>query len=400
MTQSAWLHIIGVGANGEESLSPLALSVLREAEVIFAGKRLHKLIPAGSAERRYWPSPFDPMIDELKLLRGRRVVILTSGDPLWYSAGRKIREAFAKSETIYHPQLSSFQLAASELRWSLEDIETLSVHGRAAEMITPFLAPRAHLLMLTSDRNTTKEVSEILQSQGYGASRLIALSDLGTPHMRVTEGVATTPPEPQSDFYVLAVECLASLGARPTGSGIGLPDELFQSDGTITKREVRAATLAKLRPMRGHYLWDIGAGCGSVAIEWIRSARAARATAIEPRAERRDFAIKNAVKLGAANLEVIAGNAPSALQGLDAPDAVFIGGGLSFEVFENAWEALLPEGRMVINAVTLESEALLREIFAQNGGELTRISVERAAPVGSRTGWRPLMTVTQWSRTK
>jgi precorrin-6Y C5,15-methyltransferase (decarboxylating) len=399
MSMAKWLHIIGIGDDGFESLSPATRSVLADAEVIFGAERHHALTPSLTGERRAWPSPFDALIEELKTLRGRRVAVLATGDPLWYSVGARIGREIDPAEILYHPQLSAFQLASARMGWSLADVETLTVHGRPAEQIIPFLSPGKKLLILTKDQKTPKEISTILRNLDFGPSRLTVLAHMGGAKEVRFDGSAENWSHEVPDFHTLAVDCIAEEGARPLPR-FGLPDSAFVSDGTMTKQEVRVVTLAKLAPRRGALLWDIGCGSGSVAIEWMRAARDARAIGIECRADRRALAVQNALALGAPGLKLIDATAPEGLANLPMPDAVFIGGGLTRAVFEAAWAALAPFGRLVANAVTLEGEAMLLGLRNEFGGDLTRLSVSRAKPVGALSGWKPFMPVTQWSLTK
>ena len=394
-----WLHIVGIGEEGLNGLLPTARAVVENAEVIVGGERHHDLSASVQAERLSWPSPFDALIDQLMTLRGRRVVVLATGDPLWYSVGARIGRAVPAGEIQYHPQLSAFQHLACRMGWSLADAEALTVHGRPAEQIVPFFAPNARLLLLTTGSETPWQVSKLLNSHGYGASRITVCAAMGGENEARFDGTAADWAHDVPAFNAMAVECIADENAAILPLS-GLPDDCFETDGTMTKQEVRAITLAKLMPKRGALLWDVGAGSGSVGIEWMRSARDARAIGIEPKPDRRDAAIRNAIALGAPRLQMIDGTAPDALTGLAAPDAVFVGGGLSEEVFATCWQALKPFGRFVANAVTLESETVLRTLYARHGGQLIRMSVERAAPVGRLTGWRPAMTVTQWSMVK
>lgn len=394
-----WLHIVGIGEEGLNGLLPTARAVVENAEVIVGGERHHDLSASVQAERLSWPSPFDALIDQLMALRGRRVVVLATGDPLWYSVGARIGRAVPADEIQFHPQLSAFQHLACRMGWSLADVEALTVHGRPAEQIVPFFAPNARLLLLTTGSETPWQVSKLLNANGYGASRITVCAAMGGESEARFDGTAADWAHDVPAFNAMAVECIADENAAILPLS-GLPDDCFETDGTMTKQEVRAITLAKLMPKRGALLWDVGAGSGSVGIEWMRSARDARAIGIEPKPDRRDAAIRNAIALGAPRLQMLYGTAPKALTGLAAPDAVFVGGGLSEEVFSTCWQALKPFGRFVANAVTLESEAVLRALYARHGGQLIRISVERAAPVGRLTGWRPAMSVTQWSMVK
>lgn len=391
-----WLHVIGIGEEGFESLSPAARSLVQAAEVIVGGDRHHTLAPGLKAERVAWPSPFDAMIGSLRSLKGRRVVVLVTGDPLWYSVGARITKAIPAQEIRFHPQLSAFQFAACRMGWSLADVETLTIHGRPAEQIVPYFGPAARLLVLTRDRTSPAAVAGLLAQRGYGASRMTVLAALGGPREARFDGTAEDWNIEVPDFHTLAVECIAGDGAVPLPR-TGLPDAAFRHDGKMTKQTVRALVLAKLVPVRGGLLWDIGAGCGSVAIEWMRAAPEARAIGIEPRADRRAMAAENALALGAPAFKLVDGTAPEALHDLPSPDAVFIGGGLSRATVDAALEALKPFGRLVANAVTLESEAILLAAFEKCGGELVRVAAQTAEPVGGFHGWKPAMPVTVWS---
>lgn len=395
-----WLHVVGIGEDGLDGLTPAARGLVEAAEVIIGGDRHHVLSAAVTAERIAWPSPFDAMIDTIRAQKGRRVVVLVTGDPLWFSVGARIGRAIDPAEITYHPHLSAFQLAASRLGWSMADLETLTVHGRPPEQMIGFIQPGARLLILTTGEETPAKIAGYLTERGFGKSKMTVLAAMGGAGERRFDGCAEDWSHLVPAFNTLAIDCVAGPAAALAPRVPGLADDLFRNDGTMTKQEVRAATLAKLMPMRGALLWDIGTGCGSVAVEWMRAARDARAIGIEPRADRREMAAANALALGAPGLDLIAGTAPDALTGLAMPDAVFIGGGLDERVFDAAWSALKPLGRLVSNAVTLESEALLGALYRQHGGQLVKLSVQRAEPVGSRTGWRPLMPVTQWSLVK
>ena len=395
-----WLHIVGIGEDGMAGLVPATRAVVEAAEVIIGGDRHHALTDGLNAERLAWPSPFDALIATIENLRGKRVVILATGDPLWFSVGARIGRAIDPSQIVYHPQLSAFQLAAARMGWSLPDVETLTVHGRPVAQMIAFIQPDARLLVLTTGAETPAQIAAFLTERGFGGSRMTVLAAMGGKDEARFDGTAADWDHEVPAFNTLAVECIAAPDAALLPRVPGLADNLFQSDGTMTKQEVRAATVAKLMPMRGALLWDIGTGCGSVAIEWMRAARYARAIGIEPRADRRAMAAANALALGAPKLELIEGTVPTALDGLEAPDAIFIGGGLSRETFEAAWDALRPLGRMVANAVTLESEAELIALHKAYGGDLVKLSIHRAEPVGRLTGWRPSMPVTQWSLVK
>lgn len=395
-----WLHIVGIGEDGLDGLVPATRAVVEAADVILGGDRHHDLAGVTTAERLSWPTPFDAMIETIQGLRGRRAVVLVTGDPLWFSVGARIGRAIDPAEIVYHPQLSAFQLASARMGWSLPDVETLTVHGRPVEQMIAFIQPDARLLVLTTGAETPGQIAAFLTERGFGQSKLTVLAAMGGKDEQRFDGVAETWDHVVPAFNTLAVECIAAPDAALLPRVPGLADALFQSDGTMTKQEIRAATVAKLMPMRGALLWDIGCGCGSVAIEWMRAARYARAVGIEPRADRRAMAAANALALGTPKLELIDGTVPEALNGLAAPDAIFIGGGLSRETFDAAWAALRPLGRLVANAVTLECEAELIALHQEFGGDLVKLMVQRAEPVGRLTGWRPGMPVTQFSLVK
>ncbi|SLN29497.1 precorrin-6y C5,15-methyltransferase (decarboxylating) subunit CbiE [Pseudooctadecabacter jejudonensis] len=400
LTPAPWLHIVGIGEDGMDGLTPATRTIVEAAEVIVGGDRHHTLSSNPNAERIAWPSPFDAMINTLESLKDRRVVVLVTGDPLWFSVGARIGRAIPADQIVYHPQLSAFQLASARMGWSLADCETLTVHGRPVEQMIAFIQPDQRLIVLTTGAETPGQIATFLTDRGFGGSSMTVLAAMGGAREERFDGTAADWSHDVPAFNTLCIECVAAPDAALLPRVPGLADDLFQSDGTMTKREVRAATVAKLMPMRGALLWDIGTGCGSVAIEWMRAARYARAIGIEPRTDRRAMAAENALALGAPKLELIDGKVPQALENLEPPDAVFIGGGLSPETFEAVWAAVRPLGRVVANAVTLESEAQLIALHKLHGGDLVRLQTHRADPVGAFTGWRPSMPVTQWSLIK
>ncbi len=400
---ATWLDIIGIGEEGMIGLSPAARALVEDAEVIIGGDRHHNLSSNIKAMRLAWPSPFDLMIEKIKSFKGKRVVILVTGDPLWYSVGARISRVIDPAEICFHPHVSAFQLAACRMGWSVADVETLTIHGRPAQQIIPWFHDGARLLVLTKDASSPKEVAALLCAHGYGKSRMTVLAAMGGKEEQSFEGLAFEWEHDVPKLHTLALELIAGSDAK-TLPLYGLPDSVFENDGTMTKQVVRAATLAKLAPKRGQLLWDIGAGCGAVAIEWMRAAPETRAVGVEPRADRRSLMAKNALKLGAPALHIMDGNAPSCICELGniakGPDAVFVGGGLSTEVLTQCIEMLKPGGRIVANAVTLDSETKLFSAFEKFGGELERIMVQQAKPLGKFTGWKTSMPVTQWFYTK
>jgi precorrin-6B C5,15-methyltransferase / cobalt-precorrin-6B C5,C15-methyltransferase len=330
------------------------------------------------------------------------VVALCSGDPFWFGAGSGIAEAVPAAETVVVPAPSTFAWAAARLRWRLEETVTLGLHARPVEVLRPHLRAGARLIVLARDGAAPAQIAGYLSGVGFGPSRLTFLEALGGPRERIR--VATAAGFALDDVkspVAVAIEAVAEPGALVIPRVVGLPDELFRHDGQLTKREIRAVSLSTLAPRGGELLWDVGAGSGAIGIEWLLSHPANRAIAIEAREDRLGNARANAHSLGVPHLDLRLGAAPDALKGLPAPDAIFVGGGASREgVLEAVWQALPPGGRLVVNSVTLETEAKLIDWQARHGGTLLRLSVERAGPVGGLTGWRAAMPVVQWSVTK
>lgn len=397
--QGRWLSIVGLGEDGWDGLSPAARALVERAELVAGGARHLALIPEFSAQERLnWPSPLSDAYPALLARRGRPVCVLASGDPSWYGIGATLSKLVPADETVIVPAPSSFSLAAARMGWALQEAATLTVHGRPLELVIPHLQPNARLLVLSWDGTTPGKLAALLRERGFGVSRLTALAAMGGPRETRTEATADAwTAERVADLNTLAVECVATPGVRTLPRAPGLPDDWFAHDGQITKREVRAVTLSWLAPRRGELLWDVGAGSGSIGVEWMLADPANRAVAVEHKEERAARISLNAAAFGVPGLELVRGKAPEALAGLAAPDAVFIGGGLTNDgVFDACWTALKPGGRLVANAVTLESEAMLIALHKRLGGELSQIAVSRAAAIGGFTGWRPLMPVTLW----
>jgi precorrin-6B C5,15-methyltransferase / cobalt-precorrin-6B C5,C15-methyltransferase len=394
-----WLSIVGIGEDGVEGLSAVARGLVSGAEIVFGGKRHLGLAgPLIRGAVRPWPSPFDSAVAEVLAQRGRQVCVLASGDPCHYGIGALLAQHVAPGETIVVPAPSAFSLAAARLGWPLADCALVSLHGRELDRVRPHLQPGARVLALTSDGDGPAALAGLLRTTGFGTSRLTVLEALGGPRERIR---ATTA----ADFSLgdiaalntVAIEVVAQDGARIIARAPGLPDAMFEHDGQITKPEVRAVTLSSLAPRRGELLWDVGAGAGSVAIEWMLADTTLRAIAIEAQAERAARIRRNAASFGVPGIEIVQGAAPGALTGLPAPDAIFVGGGAGDAgVLDTVVAALHSGGRLVVNAVTLQTEALLLARHAGLGGELLRIAIARAEPVGSMTAFRPALPVTQW----
>jgi precorrin-6Y C5,15-methyltransferase (decarboxylating) len=395
-----WLSIIGIGEDGLDGLSPAASRLLAQAHFIVGGARHLALLPETGSERMAWPSPFDAGIEAVLARRGAAVCVLASGDPFLYGVGSVLSARIPAEEMICLPAPSSLSLAAARLGWALQECEIVSLHGRPFERVIPHLRPGARLLVLTWDAATPEKLARCLTGRGLGAARLVLLEALGGPREAITESQAKDfCRDAVHDLNLVAIE----IGETSLVSYIpltpGLPDDWFESDGQITKREIRALTLSALAPWPGARLWDIGAGSGSVAIEWMLAHPRNRALAIEVLPERAERITRNAAALGVPDLAVLTGKAPDLLADLPAPDAIFVGGG-GTEVIDAAWD-LLPTGRrLVVNGVTLETQQSLIARQAQLGGDLLSIGIARAEALGAYRGWRPSMPIIQWTVTK
>ncbi|MCJ8518767.1 precorrin-6Y C5,15-methyltransferase (decarboxylating) [Pseudorhizobium tarimense] len=399
-TGNRWLSIVGIGEDGVAGLGDNAKQAIASAAFVFGGKRHLALAEALiSGEARPWSVPFDPTMADVVALRGKPVCALASGDPFFFGVGVNLSRVVSRDEYVTYPAPSSFSLAASRLGWALQDIEAVSLHGRPTSLIRPLLHPARRILALTSDGRGPAELARLLAGTGFSTSHLTVLEALGGENERIRSAQAFQfALSDVSDLNVVAIEVKADAEAQPLPLASGLEDDFFEHDGQMTKREIRALTLSALAPRRGGLLWDIGAGSGSIGIEWMLRHPSMRTIAIEADPVRADRARKNANSLGVPGLQLVEGTAPTALADLEAPDAIFIGGGGSDDgVLETAMDRLKPRGRLVANAVTLETEKVLLEARAQFGGRLVRLQLSRAEPVGSMQGWRPAMPVTQWT---
>ncbi|MFA6032145.1 MAG: precorrin-6y C5,15-methyltransferase (decarboxylating) subunit CbiE [Myxococcota bacterium] len=398
-----WLTIVGIGEDGLAGLGDEAKQRIAEAEFIFGGKRHLALVASlAKGEPRPWPVPFDAGMSDVLALAGRNVCVLASGDPFFHGVGATLARKVRPQDMHVISAPSAISLAAARLGWALQDIEAVSLHGRPVDLIRPLLQPNAHILVLTSDGEAPAAIASLLTELDFGASRLTVLEVLGGPNEKLRTARADAfNLENINPLNVLAVEVESGPDARILPLASGRADHLFDHDGQITKREIRAITLSALAPRRGELLWDVGAGSGSIGIEWMLAHPLMRTIAVEPDPVRAARIARNAAACGVPGLVVVEGSAPRALAGHETPDAIFIGGGGSDEgVLDAAIEALRKGGRLVANAVTLEMEALLLAQHMKLGGELARIAISRASPVGSMQAWRPAMPVTQWSWVK
>ena len=392
---SPWLTVVGIGEDGFKGLGRNARHALLRASRIVGGQRQLDLLPVCiRGERQVWPSPFslEPVLARL----GEAVCVLASGDPMFYGVGASLARQVPADELLILPAPSSVSLAAARLRWPLQEVVTLSVVARPMAALNAHLASGVRLLVLSNDGQSPAAIATQLAERGFGASRLSVFEHLGGPDERRIDGIARDwPGEPIAALNLLAIDCVADANTARLSRLAGLPDSAFRHDGQLTKRDVRAMTLARLAPMPGELLWDVGAGSGSIGIEWMRAHPSCRALAIEADEGRQLLIEHNRDALGVPGLQLIRGTAPHALNELEAPDAIFIGGGVTRDgVLDTCWQHLRPGGRLVANAVTLQSEMTLMAWREQHGGELTRIHVAQAQPLGGFDTWRQALPIT------
>ncbi|VVO01582.1 precorrin-6y C5,15-methyltransferase (decarboxylating) subunit CbiE [Pseudomonas fluorescens] len=396
-----WLTVVGIGEDGFSGLGKNARRALLGAARIFGGQRQLDLLPVCiRGERQLWPSPFS--LEPLLAQRGEPVCVLASGDPMWFGVGASLARRVASDEMQVLSAPSSYSLAAARLGWPLQEVLTLSVVARPVAALSAQLFSGVRLLVLSNDGQSPGAIAALLRERRFGPSRLTVLEHVGGAAERRVEGTASDWSEPSfADLNLVAIECIAEPDAPRLSRLAGLPDSAFKHDGQLTKRDVRAITLARLAPVPGELLWDVGAGSGSIGIEWMRAHPSCRALAIEADAGRQQLIEHNRDALGVPGLQLIRGSAPQALAGLERPDAIFIGGGVTREgVLDTCWEQLQPGGRLVANAVTLQSEMTLIAWREQHGGELTRVHIAQAQPLGDFDTWRQALPITLLEVTK
>jgi precorrin-6Y C5,15-methyltransferase (decarboxylating) len=395
----ARIVVVGIGADGWTGLSEPARTAILAADEVIGSERQLATLPDDGPPRRAWPSPMGPLLAELTSRSSGNVCVLASGDPMLHGIGATLVRRVGVERLHVIPQASAFSLACARLGWPAAEVELVSAVAADPDRVARLLQPGRRLVVYATGSDGAAKVAGTLRRRGFGASRFVVLEQLGAEHERVHDSTAAEWGERLADpLHAVAIQCAPDASTDPLPLTPGLPDDAYEHDGQLTKRHVRAITLAALAVMPGQVLWDVGAGSGSIGIEWLRAEASARAVAVERHAERAELISRNAAALGVPDLVVVHGTAPAALAGLERPDAVFIGGGVSApDTLEQCFAALAPGGRLVANAVTLESETRVLEAQRQLGGALTRIEIAHAEPIGSFTGWRPQMPVVQWS---
>ncbi|MBW4602083.1 MAG: precorrin-6y C5,15-methyltransferase (decarboxylating) subunit CbiE [Calothrix sp. FI2-JRJ7] len=397
-----WLSVVGIGEDGLSGLGNIARSLVDQASILVGGRRhLAMLSNNDGREKLVWGSPIQHTVEEIIRRRPKSVCVLASGDPMCFGIGVTLTRFIDISEMTIIPAPSAFSLACARLGWSLTDVETFSLCGRPVELANSYFYPGAKLLILSADKHTPGIIADNLTKSGFCESKITILERMGGVDERIVTGIASQSGAFKTgiaDLNTIAVECIADVGVTGLSRLAGLPDNAYHHDGQLTKREVRAVTLATLAPKPGELLWDVGAGCGSISIEWMRSHQKCRAIAIEQSTSRLQYISDNAANLGTPYIDIIQGKAPDALQNLSTPNVIFIGGGVTSEgVLETCWQALPKNGRLVANVVTIEGEQKLFEWYQKVGGELSRIAIQRAEPIGKFMAWKAMAPVTQWS---
>ena len=393
------IDVVGVSARGWPDIPTPLQTLIKRAEVVLGSPRHLKLVPAFAGQQReVWPSPLREGLTELVArFPDRRIVALASGDPLVSGIGSTLVEILGVSRVRIHTAPSSVALARARMGWADDSVEVIRLRGDDVDLVRRAIFPARRLIILSRDSDSPAEIAAVLTQSGFGESRVTVLGDLDSD---VESRVDSLARDRHAAAPALNVVCVDCVGPGFGSLAPGLPDQAFDHDGQLTKRDVRASALAHLMPRPGQLLWDIGAGAGSIAIEWLRCHPSCRAVAVEQQIERAKRIQANARALGVPGLSVVNAEAEDILDDLPRPDAVFIGGGSTWEMISRCWEALAGGGRMVVHSVTQETEMIMAHCRREHGGELTRISVEHLEPIGRYTGWQPARPVVQWSAIK
>lgn len=388
------IFVVGIGEDGLDGLGPKARAQIEGADVLAGGERHLNLIAGFTGPRVDWCQGIDAIA--VHVAAGKKVVVLASGDPLYFGVAKNLIQRFGADLVTVLPTSGAVSLACAAMGWSQPDVRVVTLHGRPLESLNLYLAPGVRVVALTHDGDTPAQVVALLKSQGFGPSRMTVLEHLGGAKARRIDDTAEAWDQPAcAALNTLALDLKADATARPFSRVAGLPDDAFLHDGQLTKRHVRAVTLSSLSPLPGQTLWDLGAGAGSISIEWMRADASCAATAVERDPVRADRIRANAARLGVPRLSVHVSDSLDALNALDGtPDAVFVGGGVSAPgLLPAAWARLVPGGRLVANAVTDKSRDALTIFQTQHGGTLTVITVEGKAPITQYLGIKPVETI-------
>ena len=402
MSERPDIVVVGIGADGWSGLGDTARAAIRGAEEVIGSRRQLELLPGDVTAVRPWPSPMEPLVEGIVARTTGTTCVLASGDPMLHGIGAALVRRAGAARVRIHPHPSAFSIACARLGWPAAEVELVSAVARPASVIARALQPGRRIVAYVTGADGAAELARVVRERGFGPSRFVVLEQLGGPDERILDDTADGWGERRADpLHAVAIEATPADPAAALARVPGLPDEAYASDGQLTKRHVRAVTVAALGPQPGEQLWDVGAGSGSIAIEWLRAEAAARAVAVEAREDRAARIRQNASRLGVPELEVVVGRAPEVLKGLPTPDVVFIGGGVTTPgLLESCWAALPAGGRLVANTVTLEGEQIVSAGRARLGGTLARLEIAHAEPVGGFTGWRAQMPVVQWSARK
>jgi precorrin-6Y C5,15-methyltransferase (decarboxylating) len=389
------IDVIGIGEDGLDGLTGAAKSLIANADVLVGGER-HLAMVDSQAEKISWGSGLSHGIEAMKERMDKAIVVLATGEPLWFGIATTLLRYFDAKDIMVYPTSGAFSLAAARMGWAIPECVCMTIHGRALENLNRYVADGVKILVLSRDGKSAIEVADLLAKYGYGGSKLTVFEHMGGEKENRLSGTATGWTAKTANLNTIAIDCIADHDARRLPLTPGLADDLFEHDGQLTKREVRAVTLSTLAPQPGELLWDVGAGCGSISIEWMRSHPSCMAIAIEQNGQRRNLIAHNGAALGVPDLEIVDGRAPEALQGLAQPDAIFVGGGISVPgLLGQCWQVLPVGGRLVANAVTLEAEREMLHFAARHGGELTRIAISREQNVGRLSALKPMAPVLQ-----
>ena len=398
LENNRWLSVIGIGEDGLGGLSSTAIRLLETAEFIIGGQRQLEMIPNSEQKKIIWPTPIHSLVKKLETFRGKKTCILATGDPLSFGIGNTLTRIFSINEMQIFPSLSASTLACARMGWSHTETDLISLHGRSIATLETFLRPRGKLIILSHDGDTPSLVAKFLTNRGYGGSIIKVFEHMNGTKERSFYNIASEwQHNPGAAFNTIAVDLNCSDIDAIKSRAPGLQDNLFIHDGQITKQEIRVTTLSALEPFPGALLWDVGAGSGSIGIEWMRMDHRCQAIAIEANPERAENITQNSCKLGTPNLKIVIDKAPSILSTLPTPDAIFIGGGITSKgMVKQCWDFLRAGGCLVANVVTTEGEEEVLKNQKKLGGHLTRISISNLEKIGSKKAWRPSMQVTQW----